>query len=148
MLHRFLNIQDLSAKRKNCLISRVTALLCGTSRRISLDKEKLAFHGITALAGSKLAGKTRARQRALALHAHSGTVGGMTCLRRKHNLVDYRLCLRRVLLKIITQSLAHRTLNDSSDLIVAKLGLCLTFELRFSDLYGNHSCQSVTEVFF
>ena len=51
MLHRFLNIQDLSAKRKNCLISRVTALLCGTSRRISLDFRD----GLTAVISVKVA---------------------------------------------------------------------------------------------
>ena len=109
MLHRFLNIRDLSAKRKNCLISRVTTLLLRTSAESPSTRKKARIPRHHGSCRSKLAGKTRARQRALALHAHSGTVGGMTCLRHEHNLVDYRLCLRRVLLKIITQSLAHST---------------------------------------
>jgi len=39
VIHRFLNIQNLTAKRKDCLEHTVTSLLGGTTCRITLDEE-------------------------------------------------------------------------------------------------------------
>src|SRR6185503_15150 len=54
---RSFDIQDFSAKRKNCLERTVASLLCRSAGRVSLDEIDLAESGVAQRAVSELARK-------------------------------------------------------------------------------------------
>src|SRR5205807_7086948 len=49
--------------------------------------------------------------------------------------------------EIVGKSLIHKRFNDSFDLAVTELGLCLTLELRFRNLDANNRHQTFAHIF-
>ena len=129
-----LDVENLSAKRKNGLEVGIAALFRRTACRVSLDKKQLAFHSVAALAGREFAGQTGTREGRLVLHAHARRLGGVTRLCGQHDFVDYHLGLFRMLLKVVAQGLADCRLHHSHHFVIAELGLGLSLELGFGHL--------------
>ena len=63
MLHRFLNIEDLTAEREDSLMETVSSGLSRTACRVTLHEEELAFSRVFALAVCQLTGQSTATQR-------------------------------------------------------------------------------------
>ena len=148
MIHSLLHVEDLSSEGEDSLIVGVTALLCRSACRVTLDEEHLAFGGVAALAGREFAGDAASGEGTLVLHAHTCRIGGVTRLGGKLHLVDDGLRLLRMFLKIVAERLAHRTLDGTGNLVVTEFGLGLPLELRFSHLDRDDGCQTVAEVLF
>ena len=63
MVHCFFHIQDLTAKRQDCLEVTVASLLGCTASRVPFDEEQLAKGGVFGRTVCQLAGKTAACHR-------------------------------------------------------------------------------------
>ena len=114
--HSLLDIKDLTAQRKDCLIPGVTTQLRRTTCRVSLDEEELALLRITAAAVCQLTGETAGEHRALALDHLSCSLGCRTRLSRQDHLVHDGTSLLRVLLEVLRQCITDSRVYDTRDL--------------------------------
>ena len=146
MLHRLFNVKNLTAQRKDGLMHTVTAHLCRTACRVSLDDKQFAILCRVRLTVGQFARQSATAKRRLALDAHTGLVGCLTRTGCKRHLLHDGAGLLRMLLKIYAQRLADCRLNGSDNLVVAEFCLCLTLELRLQHFYRNNRCQSFTEI--
>ena len=124
----------------------VTAHLCRTACRVSLDDKQFAILCRVRLTVGQLARQSATAKRRLALDAHTGLVGCLTRTGCKRHLLHDGAGLLRMLLKIYAQRLADCRLNGSDNLVVAEFCLCLTLELRLQHFYRNNRCQPLSEV--
>ena len=132
--HHLLHVQNLSAQRQDGLCVTVASLLSRATGGVSLDEEYLTLLRVLVGAVGQFAGKSATGHRVLALHALAGLAGSDTCRGSQNHLVAYLLCLLRVLLKIVGESLAHGLLHSTCHLRVAEFRLGLSLKLRFSHL--------------
>ena len=143
----FLHIQNLTTQRKDGLEVAVAALLGRATCGVTLDEEDLALLRVLVRAVGELTGQSTTTHRVLALHALTSLAGGDTCGSGKHHLLTNLLCLLRMLLEIVRESLTHSLMHGTRHLGVAQLGLRLTFELRLSHLHRDDGGEAFAEVF-
>src|SRR6185369_2013416 len=85
-------------------------------------------------------------QHALALHHLACFTRRCTCLRCQYYFLNDRLCILWVLFEIGHQHAAKRTVYHAHYFTIAQLGLCLTLELWFRNLYGYDRTQALAEI--
>ena len=146
MLHRFLYVQNLTSQRQNSLVNTVTTGLRGSACGISLDQEQLALSCILAHAIRQFTRQTTAAQRRLPQHTLTRVTGCNTCLSCQDHFLYDLLCVIRMLLQVVLQSLGYGTRNHAGYLRVTELGLRLTFELRLCHFHGDNSRQTLAEI--
>ena len=144
---RFFNVQDLTAKRKDCLRRADTRGFCGTACGISLYDEDFKFCGIPFGTVGKLAGKALALKRGLPAGKVSCLTGGVTGALGKNGLLDNDLRNGRMLLEIVSQLLAHNAVHGASRLAVSELLLRLSFELRLRKLNADNRGKTFADIF-
>ena len=146
VLHRFLHIEDLTAKRENSLVHAVTTGLSGTACRITLDEEEFALCRIFAYAISEFTGQTTTTERRFAEHGLTGVTRCNTRLRRENDLLYDFLRIIGMFLQIVLQSLGNRGIDHTGHLGVTEFGFRLTLKLRLSDFDRDNRRQTFTEI--
>ena len=146
VVHRLLDVQNLTAQGQDGLELAVTALLGATTCRVTLDEEEFALGGILRRAVGQFAGQATAGERRLALHLQAGILGGVACLCGQDDLLDDGLGLCGMLLQIGVQGITHGGLDGTDDLGVSEFGLGLALELGLQHFDRNDGCQTLAEV--
>ena len=141
-----LDIQNLASQRKNGLCIAVASLLGRATCRVTLDKEYLACLRILVGTVGKFSRQSSSCHHALALHALASLTCGDTCRCGENHLLAYLLGLSGMFLKIVCQCLVDSLLYGSLHLAVAELGLGLSLELWFGNLYGDYCSKTLTEI--
>ena len=146
MLHRFLDVEDLTAERQDSLVYTVTSGLSGTACRVSLDEEELALSRVFGYTVRQFTGQTTAGERRLTKNGLTCITGCDTRLSCENDFLYDLLRIIRVLLEVVLQRLSYCTRNHSRYLGVTELGLRLAFELRFCHFDRDHRRQTLTEI--
>ena len=146
MLHRFLDVEDLTAERQDSLMHTVTTGLCGTACRVSLHEEKFAFSCIFRYAVCQFTGQTTAGERRFAENGLTCVTSCDTRLSSENDFLYDLLRIIRMLLQVVLQRLSYCTRNHSRYFGVTELGLRLAFELRFCHFDRDHRRQTLTEI--
>ncbi len=113
---RALDVEDLSAQRKNRLEAAIAPLLRTAARRVTLYDVELALGCILALAVRELAGKSARIEDALSLHHLARTPGRLAGTRREHRLFDDALAGLWILFEVLAELLVDDALDDAFDL--------------------------------
>ena len=146
MLHRFLDVEDLTAERQDSLVHTVTTGLSGTTCGVSLDKEKFALSCIFRYAVRQFTGQTTTGERRLTENGLTCVTGCDTRLSSENDFLYDLLRIIRVLLEVVLQRLSYCTRNHTGYLGVTELGLRLALKLRLSHFDGDDRRQTLTEI--
>ena len=147
VLHGFLHVEDLTAKRQDGLKIAVAALLGRSACGVALHEEEFALFGVVVGAVGQFAGESAAGHHRLALHQLACLAGCLAGLCGQNDLIYDNLGILRVLLQILFENLADGLLHSATDLRVAEFGLGLAFELRLGHFDGDDGRQAFAEVF-
>ena len=146
MKTRALDVQNLTAKRQNCLRLAVARLLGAAACGIALYDENFGIFRFLGRTVGKLARQRERVEDVLAarhLTRFASSLAGFQSLRRLPNDL---LSGGGVLLQIFRKALGHGVLHERADLGVAELRFRLSLELRVMQLYGNNRCQALTRI--
>ena len=113
---RSLDVQDLAANRENRLGLTRSALLRGSTSRITLDDEELTLGRVALLAVRELARQAEIGEGALASRQVPGLSGRFTSAGRVDDLRDDRLRDPRILFEVARQLLVDDSLDRAPDL--------------------------------
>src|SRR5215210_5767229 len=140
-----LDVENLAPQRQYGLEIPLPPLLGAAARRVALDDVELAPGRVPGRAIGELAWQRRALQVALAdLLPHRP--GREPRPRGLQRLVDDRLGLTRVLLQELGQVTVGHALDETLDLRVPELGLCLSLELGLLQLDRDDRGQTFPDV--
>ena len=146
MLHRFLDVQDLTAKRQDSLVYTVTSGLRRTACRVSLDEEELALSRILGHTVREFTGQTTTAERRFAENGLTCVTGSDTCLRSQDDLLHDLLRIVRMLLQVVLQRLANGRVDHTGYFGVTEFGLGLSLELRFRHFYRDDRRETLAEI--
>ena len=146
MLHRFLNVEDLTAKRQDSLVYTVTSGLGSTACRVSLDEEELALSCIFRYAISQFTGQTTTGERRLTEDGLTSITGCDTSLRCENDFLHDLLRIIRMLLEVVLQRLSYCRRNHTCYFGVTEFGLRLAFKLRLCHFDRDDRRQTLTEI--
>ena len=146
VVHGLFHVEDFTSKRHDRLVVAVSALLGGSTCRITLHQEELTQSRVLLGTIGQLSGQARAAHHGLALDHFTRFSSSVTGLGSEDDFVDDGLGFPWVFFEVslqhIRNGLAHRRRNFR----VAELGFGLALELRFRHLDADDGGQSFTEV--
>ena len=143
----FLHIQNLTAKRKDCLRCAASRRLCGTTRRISLNNINFTVFRIFIGTVSQFSGKRRTLQSGLTACQISCLSGSIPCPLRQNRLLTDNFGNRRILLQKVSELFTYNIVNSTSRLRISEFLFRLSLKLRIFNLNADDSGQSLSDIF-
>ena len=142
----FFYVEDLTAKRQNCLEARVTSLLCRAACGVSLYQVELGELCVLFLTVSKLSGECRAFEKSLAACCLACLSCGFASAVCSHCFFQDCLADCGIFLKIFLKLFGNERIENCSHFAVAELALGLTLKLCLGELYRYDRRKTFTHV--
>ena len=143
---RTLDIEDFAAQGEHCLIFAVTALLCGSACRVTLDDEDFGLGRITLLAIREFSGQICDIKRSLSPRQFASLARRLACRSR---FDDFRHNCSRIggmLFKPYRQGFAQRAFDDGAHFGRDKLILGLRREFRIRHFHRQNGSQAFARI--
>ena len=143
----FLNIENLTSKRKYSLCFSLSCTLCRTAGGITLDYKNFTIFRILIRTICKFTRKIKTIKCCVSSCKIPCFSCCFSCTLCKNRFFTYCFCHRRILFKEICQLFCNYAFNSSSCFAVTKFLLSLSFKLWVGYFDTYNCCQTFSYIF-